>query len=104
MGDRERGRACGSGQQLLQFLLDEFTDNVTDAVEGGPKVGSGYRSTGYARVTLASSCIRLPGHGVQNTYPESTTKTSKYESDGSFGTRSTPTTKIDTDSTTSRPL
>ncbi|KAG0443417.1 hypothetical protein HPB47_014945, partial [Ixodes persulcatus] len=35
LGDGERGRACRSGQQLLQFLLDDFTDNVTDAEEGG---------------------------------------------------------------------
>ncbi|KAG0418925.1 hypothetical protein HPB47_004499 [Ixodes persulcatus] len=41
--DGERGRACGSVQQLLQFLLDDFTDDITYAGGGGTKVGSGCR-------------------------------------------------------------
>ncbi|KAM7298370.1 uncharacterized protein ISCGN_018966 [Ixodes scapularis] len=52
----------------------------------------------------ASSGIRLPGRRAQTTHSGSTTRTSKYQSDGRLNTRSTPTTKIDADSTTSRSL
>ncbi|KAG0443614.1 hypothetical protein HPB47_014717 [Ixodes persulcatus] len=95
------------GQIVTRFRSVETRKKVAEgSILNSP---SGTRETSNGRwynrwPEEASSCIRLPGHGVQNAYPESTTKTSKYESDGSFRTRSTPTTKIDTDSTTSRPL